>query len=210
MKSPTSSDPGGPAGVVSRPRGGKRGDHRRSVLLPHRRGNDTIWGIQFTALRNSVLTSFDYSHNPTTQGNPFSGTISLNDITTSATVYSTTYAVGSPAVDLFSGLNVMLHSGDQYQLVATSTIVSNGNDEVYQYDSLNSPPFTFPVADSDISVTNGVFNNNPGFQTSNGWAAFTNITTTAAVPEPASLILLGIGIAGTACYALRRRKPLSA
>jgi len=173
-------------------------------------GNDTSWGIQFTALQNSVLESFDYYQKPTTGSSPFFGTISLNDITTPSTVYSTTYSVGSPTVVSITGLTLLLQSAHNYQLVATSNIVSGGSDEVYQYDSLDSPPFTFPVSDSEISVTNGVFSLNPGFQTSHGWAAFKNITTAAAVPEPASLILLGIGIAGVAVYARTRRKPLSA
>ena len=103
----------------------------------------------------------------------------------STTPYSQAYAVGSPEVVPFTGLNIALAAGDVYQLVASSTIVSNGNDEVYQYGVLNSPPFAYPVSDTDISVTQGVFNNNPGFQESAAWGALTNITTTsAAVPNP--------------------------
>ena len=55
-------------------------------------GVDTLWGIQFTALQDATLTSFDYNHNPTTFGNPFSGTVSVIDTTSSMTVYSANYS----------------------------------------------------------------------------------------------------------------------
>ena len=153
------------------------------------------------------MTGFDYNHNPTTFGNPFSGTVSLIDATTSTTPYSQAYAVGSPAVVPFTGLNIALAAGNVYQLVASSTIVSNGNDEVYQYGVLNSPPFAYPVSDTNISVTQGAFNNNPGFQESAARGAFTNITTTsAAVPEPSTLRLSLIGIVGVLIYTRRARR----
>jgi len=167
-------------------------------------GNDTIWGIQFTALDNSTLTSFDFNHNPTTFGNPFSGTVSLNDVTASSTPYSNSYAAFSPNPILFSGLSVGLVAGHEYQLVATSNVLFGGNDEVYQYGVLNVPAFSYPVSDADISVTQGVFNMNPGFQESAAWGAFTNITT-SSVPEPGSLILLGIGALGLVGYVSRRK-----
>ncbi|MFI5456701.1 MAG: PEP-CTERM sorting domain-containing protein [Isosphaerales bacterium] len=168
-------------------------------------GNDTLWGIQFTALDNSTLTSFVYNHNPTTFGNPFSGTISLNDLTAVTTPYTSPYAAFSPNPLPFSGLSVGLVAGHDYQLVATSNILFGANDEVYQYGVLNTPPFSYPVSDTDITVTQGVFNNNPGFQESFAWGAFTNITTSSAVPEPGSLTLLGIGALGLVGYVWRRK-----
>ncbi len=121
-------------------------------------GTDTVWGIQFTALQNSVLTGFDYNQTPSSTSNPFFGTISVIDITSTPTsVFSTSYAAGSPTVVPFTGLNVLLQVGHKYELVATSNIFQSGNGEVYQYDSLNTPPFTFPVPDTQISVTNRYF-----------------------------------------------------
>ena len=39
----------------------------------HIGGSDSQWGIDFTALDNSVLTSFDYTHRTADFGNNFSG-----------------------------------------------------------------------------------------------------------------------------------------
>ncbi len=162
--------------------------------------NDSLWGIQFTALDNSTLTGFDCNHNPTSFGNPFTGTIYVNDITTSTNLFTQDYTAGSSNPLVFAGLNVALTTGDAYQLVATSDIVSGGNDEAFQY-----VVGQYPISNSDISVTQGVFNNNPGFQESNAWGAFNYITTTSAVPEPGTFSLLGIGISGLIGY-IRRRK----
>lgn len=175
--------------------------------LPIIGGNDTLWGIQFTALTSATLTGFDYNHRDNNFGdNGLFGTISLNDVTTSTTVYTSPYGTNQPAVISFTGLNIALNSGDVYQLVATSNVISGGNDEVYQYGVLDSPPFAYPVSNAHISVTQGVFNNNPGFQEANAWAAFTNITTTAAaVPEPGTYAFLGsLGLTGAAL--LRRKR----
>src|SRR4051794_20529106 len=62
-------------------------------------GTDTSWGIEFKALDNSVLTSFDYHHLIITGPPPtsrFSGTVTLFDKTTSTTVFTQNYAPGSP------------------------------------------------------------------------------------------------------------------
>jgi hypothetical protein len=170
--------------------------------------SDTNWGIQFTALHNSTLTGFDYNHLPVFGGlNPFTGTITLRDITSSTTVYSTPYGPNTPTVITFSGLSVPLQSGHQYQLTATSNVLSGAIDERFQYISLDTPPFSYPVSDADISVTSGVFSGlNTGFQAANAWASFRNITTAAAVPEPTSLALLGLGTASLAGWRLRRKQ----
>jgi hypothetical protein len=167
-------------------------------------GADTFWGIQFTALQNTTLTGFDYHHNPTTFGNPFTGTISLNDLTSLSTPYSFNYGVNSPTV-LSLAPNVGLVSGHIYQLVASSSIVSGGNDEVYEYiTTFGGTAPAYPASNSDISVTQGAFSSG-GFQNSSAWGAFSNIATAQAVPEPAALGLFALGLTGLAGHGWRRR-----
>jgi hypothetical protein len=174
-------------------------------------GSDTMWGIEFLALQNSTLTGFDYHHHPDTFGQPFTGTVSVYDETTNTTVYSSAYGTGTPTVISYSGLNVALQSGHLYGLIATSSIVSGGNDEVSQVLSPYSSDPAYPVSNADISVTGGIFSTGGAFQKSNYWAAFTNITTNSgAVPEPASISMLGVGIASLAFYARKRWNSIAA
>ncbi len=90
-----------------------------------------------------------------------------------------------------------------------ATTVADENSEEYEYLSSNSPSLSYPVSDSEISVTRGVFNNT-GSLDSSAWGAFTNITTTAAVPEPGSIVLLGMGVGSLVVYARTRRRRLLA
>jgi hypothetical protein len=173
--------------------------------FPVQGGNDTTWGIQFTALDNSALTGFNFTHHTAlfAGGNLGTGTIEVLDKTTGTTVFSSPFGnsiSGSPEVISFSGLSIPLHGGDVYQLVAHGV----GTDERYAVDAAFGGSFPFPDSSSDISVTQGVFNNNPGFQTANDWGAFTELTT--LVPEPATLTLFGVATLAAGYFGLRRKK----
>lgn len=168
-------------------------------------GSDTYWGIQFDALTNSTLTGFDYNHRGPSNGNQFfTGTITVNDITSSTQVYTTNYGTSSPDPIAYSGLAISLVAGHTYQLIASSNIVFGTNDELFAYTN------AFPQSDAEISVTQGVFTETPGFMDANAWGAFNNITTAGSVPEPASLALFGMGLVGVAAFARNRRTRRSA
>ncbi len=166
-------------------------------------GSDTYWGIQFTALQNSTLTGVDYNHRSNMFGDPFTGTISLIDTTTSVTTVLDNYPMNAPQVIVLTP-NVALKAGDVYQLVASSSTVSNANDEIYTaISSYGGTAPNYPVSDAEISITGGAFSSG-GSSNTQQWGAFNNIST-QAVPEPASLTLFGLGVAGVAGYAWRRR-----
>jgi hypothetical protein len=176
-------------------------------------GSDTFWGIQFTALQASTLTGFDYNHrNPAPFGNPISGTISLNDLTSNSNVYSYNYSADAPQV-IGLAPNVSLVAGHVYQLVATSTVVSGGNDELFEYIHPFGTAPAYAFSDSDISVTQGAFSSG-SFEDAYAWGAFTNIATNdgqiiqvaQSAPEPSSLFLVAgiVGLGGGACCWRRR------
>lgn len=162
---------------------------------------DTSWGIQFTALRNVLLTGFDFHHRAG-QGVTPSGTITVFDVTASMSAYTTPWGPDNSGLVSFAGLTVPLTTGHVYQLTATST--AGSTDERFQYQQ--SGQFLFPTSNADISVTKGVFSNSDAFTNNNAWAAFGNITTAVApVPEPATLLVFGgLALAGAVGY--RRRK----
>ncbi|MEI8019151.1 MAG: PEP-CTERM sorting domain-containing protein [Schlesneria sp.] len=163
-------------------------------------GNNTqgsFWGIQFTANKDSVLVSFDFSQRGSSFGTDRAGSITLNDITSSKTVdtWDVPHITGAVANTLSFSANDALHSGDVYQLFYTQTAGVETN-EVYAY--IYGTGYA-PYYNADITVTNGFENNS----TSTGiWYAFNNITT---VPEPSTFAMLGLG---GLVLAIRRRQSV--
>ncbi|MBS0266351.1 MAG: PEP-CTERM sorting domain-containing protein [Planctomycetes bacterium] len=188
-------------------------------------GTDQSWGIQFTALQNAELSSFTFNHRGGEGGANFNGTIELVNLTTNSTVFSTAYGNNPNPAIVFSGLGISLDSGSQYQLLASSNIVSNTNDEVYATVGTPGSPISFTdpalassVNNGEIVVTNGVFSSFPDntFYRNTYWGAFTNLVTVARngsfdpnvspVPEPAALFTMAVGLVGVGLASWKRKR----
>jgi hypothetical protein len=142
------------------------------------------WGIRFTALVDGTLDGFDYS----TQG--AAGKVDVVNVTTSTNLLSQAHVAAS--LVNFSGLGINLVANNVYELLGSAAGGDNGR----------FGPSAFPVSNSDISVTTGVFSDIPFAS----WGSFNNIQTTAfaaAVPEPSTFAVLGM--AGLAIMIGRRR-----
>ena len=150
---------------------------------------NTNHGIAFTALGNSILTSFVDNN----QG--LAGLVTLTPAGSPGTVlFSVAFSATGVSPSTFSPtVSWALTSGTSYWLLGTVT--NNGR--------LSTAGQAFPVGNADISVTSGVLSSITGTT----WADFTNITTTAT-PEPSSSSLLIIGAVAFVSFQFSRRKAL--
>lgn len=139
----------------------------------------TDTGIGFAALVDSTLTGFTY------QNQGAADTIVLTD-----SVGNILDSLATPASNpsYAASVNWALTAGDQYYLL--QTVVSN---ELFSSFGLALP------SDPQIAITiSGVFGYSInddvtdafGWTTNQYWAAFDNIATSTAVPEPGSLALI--------------------
>ncbi|MBS0264103.1 MAG: hypothetical protein JSS02_19360, partial [Planctomycetes bacterium] len=175
-----------------------------AALASHIGGPDTSWGIDFKALQNTTLLSFDFVHRGVggaggSSAN-FFGTIKLIDVTAAPSLlYTYNYAKNAPGVITYGSLSVPLIVNHIYRLEASSNRVNNTNDEVWATSAAAGFP-AYPVANTVISVTRGFFSSTPlptSFQSTRQWGAFRNIVTRTdtqgpvVVPEPASVLVFG-------------------
>jgi len=145
--------------------------------------NDGGWsnvGIGFTAKDNSTLTSFIY------ESESKADTIEL--LNKSGTVLDSISIPGGSSSNKIS-VSWSLTSGTQYYLLGST----DSNEQFTSYGSA-------APSDADIALTDtGIFSEsaNPasfGITGNSYWAAFNDITTSSAVPEPATLVLFALGL----------------
>ncbi len=166
-----------------------RADTIVGPTLNHNIGGFKDTGLEFTALRDATLEGFVF------QNQGLADQIILENATT-MTVLDTLSTPANVTSYTATGLEWALTAGSDYLLLATtSSPKSNG-----KYAAFSS----YPQADADISVNYSTLM--PGLaHTTSYWADFNDITT-AAVPEPSSFTLLGIGLLGGLVWYRRRRR----
>jgi hypothetical protein len=171
-----------------------RADVLAGPVLNQSVGGYAASGIEFTALNSALLTGFVF------QNQGAADTIELVASDGTTVLHSLNTPAGNTSLTV-SGLSWALTAGSDYFLINVSS-PSNGRFGAS----------TFPVSDADIRVNAGVFQLGGGTlgnsTRTDFWSDFNNITTTtAAVPEPSPLVLLGLSslLASAGSFWRRRR-----
>jgi hypothetical protein len=151
--------------------------------LPHQNAGWTYTGLQITALQDVTLDSFVFQ----TDGNNDTIELTLTD----GTVLDSVPFTGDGGIKESSTIT----AGWDLTAGTTYNLVSANDDNSYWND------YSFPVSNDDLTVDGGYGN---GSLTTDYWFHFNDLTTGAAVPEPTTMALAGIGIAGM--LLARRRK----
>ena len=150
--------------------------------LPNQNSGWTDTGMQITALQDATLDSFVF------QTDGYNDTIELT--LTDGTVLDAIPFTGDGGTKESSTITAGwdLTAGTTYNLISV-------NDENSYWNG-----FSFPVSDDDLTVDGGYGNGEiqPAY-----WFHFNDLTTGAAVPEPTTLALAGLG---GAALLFRRRK----
>jgi hypothetical protein len=174
-----------------------RADVIAGPLLTNSGSGWVYTGLEFQALQNTTLVGFTFQN----QGQ--ADTILLTD-----TAGNILNSIGTPALtpSYVASVNWSLTGGNSYfllQSVASNELYVNFGQPLPSNSTLAitlSGTFAYTLPDA--------VSNAGSWGSNEEWAAFNDITTTSAVPEPSTWAMMLLGFAGIGFMAYRRKsKP---